>query len=57
MIGMEEEIKKCKELQEKVLLTVIRITRENQVCKWNHESKFRQSVLGLIIRYPGGDVK
>lgn len=54
---MEEEIKKCKEIQEKVLLTVIRITGENQVCKWNHESKFRQIVPGLIIRYPAGDVK
>lgn len=54
---MEEEIKKRKELQEKVLLIVIRITGENQVCKWNHESKFRQIVPGLIIRYPAGDVK
>ena len=40
MAGKEEKVGKYKGLHESLLFYVIRITRKDQICKWNHKFRF-----------------
>ena len=40
MVGKEEKVGKYKGLHESLLFSVIRITRKDQICKWNHKFRF-----------------